>query len=53
VRSATLLIFNKDASRGELLGEYDVPLGAGVLVLAGVFAGAVAIIMRRYRRVSA
>jgi ABC-2 type transport system permease protein len=53
VRSATLLIFGKDADPGELLGEYDVPLGAGALLLAGVFAGAVAIIMRRYRRVSA
>jgi ABC-2 type transport system permease protein len=53
LRSATLLIFNKEADPGELLAEYDVPLGAGALLLAGVFVGAVAIIMRRYRRVSA
>jgi ABC-2 type transport system permease protein len=53
LRCLTLLVFNQDPGRNEQLGSHDVPLIAGVFVLAGYLAAAIAVLLRRYRTVPA
>lgn len=53
LRAVTLLVFNQEPGENEQLGSHDVPLIAGVFVLAGYLAAAIAVLLRRYRTVPA
>jgi ABC-2 type transport system permease protein len=53
LRAATLLVFGRKPDIDEPLGEHDLPLVSGALVMAGVVAACLAITLRRYRQVPA
>jgi len=49
----TLLLFNEEASQDTQIGQFDISLWGGTFVMVGCLTAAVAVIIRRYRKVSA